>query len=346
MERFSQSTSWTLAEELRHLKGQERSPHNQVGWKKEEEKRKRRGSGTGPAPLRRGLLKERRGYHIQGSLLTGEEIRWDRRGALGAIRGEHSNRSVAGRTEWDLQRGFMPQPCMPCLRHVSTGVDGGWVLECGVWKANLGRGLLLAARRQPERTRVRKSTTGNTCGGSADRHRSEEPLLSDTQGAGPFAASLPTCQPLPPHALGRAPAGAGSLVPAAAGSPVCPVPTRAPVTPAATTSMPLLTRADSCTPGQPQKQTPVGGPHAEVGLKPQLSPRGHAAKEEKLKSLLTAGQTINWHHGDWLCKLSGYGTSKWTTSAPAAKTGLPLAAVDYAGTYTWGLGRPESELPP
>ena len=31
-------------------------------------------------------------------------------------------------------------------------------------------------------------------------------------------------------------------------------------------------------PRQPQKQTPVGGPHAEVGLKPQLSCRGYRAK--------------------------------------------------------------------
>ena len=33
---YTQSTFWTLAEDLRHLKGQETSLCNQVGWKKEE----------------------------------------------------------------------------------------------------------------------------------------------------------------------------------------------------------------------------------------------------------------------------------------------------------------------
>ena len=58
-------------------------------------------------------------------------------------------------------------------------------------------------------------------------------------------------------------------------------------------SHPLIARVDSCAPGQPQEQTLVGGPHIEVELKPQLSSRGHATKEEKLKSLLAAVQTTN-----------------------------------------------------
>ena len=40
----------------------------------------------------------------------------------------------------------------------------------------------------------------------------------------------------------------------------------------------------------PGEQTPKGGPHAEVGLKPKLSPRGCATKEEELKSLPEAAQ--------------------------------------------------------
>ena len=62
---------------------------------------------------------------------------------------------------------------------------------------------------------------------------------------------------------------------------------------------PVLTEADPSAPGQPQEQTPVGGPHAEVRLEPQLSPRGRATKEEEknlsmllhklqIKSLLSA----------------------------------------------------------
>ena len=43
---------------------------------------------------------------------------------------------------------------------------------------------------------------------------------------------------------------------------------------------------DTCALGKPREQTLVGGTHAEVGLKPQLSPRDFATKEEELKSLL------------------------------------------------------------
>ena len=42
--------------------------------------------------------------------------------------------------------------------------------------------------------------------------------------------------------------------------------------------------ANPSPPGQPQKQTPVDDPHAEVEIKPQLKPRGIVAKEEELKS--------------------------------------------------------------
>ena len=60
---------------------------------KEEERKRDRTCTPG------GELKERRGSHLGGSPLTGREISWDRKAALGAIRGECSNWSVAGRTE-------------------------------------------------------------------------------------------------------------------------------------------------------------------------------------------------------------------------------------------------------
>ena len=44
-----------------------------------------------------------------------------------------------------------------------------------------------------------------------------------------------------------------------------------------------LTGTNPSPPGQPQQQTPVGDPHAEVEIKPQLKPRGSVAKEEDLK---------------------------------------------------------------
>jgi len=44
-----------------------------------------------------------------------------------------------------------------------------------------------------------------------------------------------------------------------------------------------FTGADSSPPGQPQEQTPVDDPHAEVELKPQLKSRGSVAKEKDPK---------------------------------------------------------------
>ena len=44
-----------------------------------------------------------------------------------------------------------------------------------------------------------------------------------------------------------------------------------------------LTGANPSPPGQPQGQTPVDDPHAEVEIKPQLKPRGGVAKEEDPK---------------------------------------------------------------
>jgi len=44
-----------------------------------------------------------------------------------------------------------------------------------------------------------------------------------------------------------------------------------------------LTEEDPSSPGQPQEQTPVDDPHAEVEIKPQLKPRGSVTKEEDPK---------------------------------------------------------------
>ena len=43
-------------------------------------------------------------------------------------------------------------PALPTQpERVSTAADKGWVLECGVWRADPGRGLKLAVRKCPER---------------------------------------------------------------------------------------------------------------------------------------------------------------------------------------------------
>ena len=72
MEQFSQSACCTLAEDLGHLKGQEKS-HNWVGLK--EEKKKKR-NGMVPAPLM-GAEGQKR-FYKGGSLLNRGEISWDR----------------------------------------------------------------------------------------------------------------------------------------------------------------------------------------------------------------------------------------------------------------------------
>ena len=46
---------------------------------------------------------------------------------------------------------------------VSTAVDKGWVLKCGVWRADPGRGLLWAVRRHPEGTGVREELYKQEC---------------------------------------------------------------------------------------------------------------------------------------------------------------------------------------
>ena len=47
-----------------------------------------------------------------------------------------------------------------------------------------------------------------------------------------------------------------------------------------TASTPGLTGANPRPPGQPQEQTPVDDPHAEVEIKPQMKPRASVAEEE------------------------------------------------------------------
>ena len=61
-------------------------------------------------------------------------------------------------------------------------------------------------------------------------------------------------------------------------------------------------------------------------------------KEEELKSLLVAAQTVDLYPLNWLCKLRACRTSEWM-SAPTAELALALAAVEFVGTYMWWLGQ-------
>jgi len=46
----------------------------------------------------------------------------------------------------------------------------------------------------------------------------------------------------------------------------------------------VISKAGPSPPEKPQEQTPVDDPNAEMGIKPQLKPRGSVAREEAPKS--------------------------------------------------------------
>lgn len=68
---------------------------------------------------------------------------------MGAIR-RCGNWSMAGRIAQDPPRWSTPQLWAPQSEVGVSGADRFWMLMHRVWRLNLGRGLLLAARRQPE----------------------------------------------------------------------------------------------------------------------------------------------------------------------------------------------------
>ena len=83
------------------------------------------------------------------------------------------------------------------------------------------------------------------------------------------------CHPLLEHCISCCPSRKPPWGPGAA---------RAPETQAAAPPLHLaLTGAKPSPPGQPQEQTPVDDPHAEVEIKPQLKPSGSVAKREDPK---------------------------------------------------------------
>lgn len=196
-----------------------------------------------PTPLRV-ELKERRFLHV------GKPPHWqgDQLGRRGSLETQRRTQQPAGRMERPAQM-VRPSPLRPSLRHVSTGAHRGW-------KADLGRGLPLAATRQPEVAGVRSSATENTHRGSRDHHTSEAPLLSDVPRVGPPLSLSPEWRPyLPRHLEGLQPGQALTPLPAGVGS---------------------------CALRQTWEQGPEGDPHAEVELKPRLSLRGYATKGEEL----------------------------------------------------------------
>ena len=94
-----------------------------------------------------------------------------------------------------------------------------------------------------------------------------------------------------------------------------------------------LTGANSSPPGQPQEQTPVDNPRAEVEIKPQLKPRGGVAKE-KTQNLPTSCISCRLNPHDQLARLCVYGIHKRSLRAPTKENALVVIAVDIGGKNT------------
>ena len=113
-EQLSQSTCWTLAEDLRHLKGQ-KGTH--VTRKKEKVGVGGEWDGT-CAPG--GELRERRGSYSHGSPLTGGEISWDWEGASWAWNREHQLVWKTGQSK-NYTDGLFQSPVRCSLSCASAG---------------------------------------------------------------------------------------------------------------------------------------------------------------------------------------------------------------------------------
>ena len=94
-----------------------------------------------------------------------------------------------------------------------------------------------------------------------------------------------------------------------------------------------LTGADPSPPGQPQEQTPVDDPRAEVEIKPQLKPRGSVAKEEDPKPSHQQYR-LRLNPQDQRGRPCVCGMYERTVRAPTKENALALIAVDIGGKDT------------
>ena len=170
---------------------------------------------------------------------------------------------------------------MPRTGTCFTGVQGGWEVERGDWKTDLERELLLAVGRWTE--------GGNPQQGMPTRKTGlpwkQGAIAESCRGRSHYCnLSLPTHQHWLPSNL-KSPLRAGPHLPYAGHqkrpslghiSYTCgcrlPCEFGAAGAPEIQTVIPhlhpVLTGAEPRAPRQPQDQTPVGGTHAEVGIKP------------------------------------------------------------------------------
>ena len=97
-------------------------------------------------------MKEERSCTL-GSPLTSGEINLDGGGAS-----EESTATGLWKARWRVTctDGQYHRPAPRSLRHLSASVGRVWVLKLGLWRSDSGRGLGLAALRQPEEAGVWK----------------------------------------------------------------------------------------------------------------------------------------------------------------------------------------------
>ena len=191
----------TWAEELGHLKGQERFLLSQVGQKNEGGKG--RGKEAGWDLQNPGGTEERRGLHIQGSpSLRGTQLGQKERLILC---GKRTLQPVC-RTEWDLYTGCWAQPCPRSLRgcpplHTRAGCWNVGIGEqtqaenCGWLWGDILRG----------QEGGRSSANGMLVEEAWTTREAEQRCWVMPKGKNPIAASLPLCLSLPLQILGMAP---------------------------------------------------------------------------------------------------------------------------------------------
>ena len=179
-------TSWTLAEDLRHRESQEKSPHNRVRQKKGEKKEKKIGRDQQPRQVTEG---EKKSLHLEKALRR--ETSWSGRGVSGGQR---------GRSRWPAKQ----EKASPTRRVSAAALHaqaelwvsrrrGDWALRRGVWRADPGKVLLSAVKRNPDLTGQREGAPQR--GGSLKQPRTPEKQGATVEGSGSPPQCLPSLQP-------------------------------------------------------------------------------------------------------------------------------------------------------
>ena len=174
----------------------------------------------------------------------------------------------------------------PSLSHVHWCGRGG-VLERGVWRVGSGREQLLAVKTRSEGAGIRSQECLWKKPGPPEKQNAIVEWC--TRGR---ATLCPLPCPLPRWALGGASTRAGSHFPPANTSSGL-------LAPVGLHTLPIT----ASTPTGPRGVSGRGAggrTTSRGGLNPQLSPWGHAVKEEELDSLVMAARTIDLHHCCWL----------------------------------------------